>query len=455
MASDSEHSSEETVRELRNIRGKARRVVIRGRGRASRRRGARGSRGRAGGNSGQSPSTSAASVENMASGPPKLNFDPVILTNAGIDAATAETLNKFLQDQVIAATSNIRISSGSNISAPHYDGERMSSVTYFKQLENFFSVSGIKASDYHTAVGTVLKGDKKIWYDNVATSIDSWDKFKDSFKARFDSVHIQERRRNLLYHKWQRLSDPVDSFVNEMVNLSKQCYPTDLDNMHVLRAKSKLWPELREKIHIEDETKLTINMLLEKSAMAIETQRDKDRHSNRHTQMPSLTTYTPKPLQTHPIRRNTFPFRGRGYRGRGTFTYGQPTPGLSNNPPPFSQPSFQQPSSSSYQGQMNEQPQQFRERINSEPTNGSFRRTFDKSRIKCHTCGMLGHFSFECSKFQNQANAIGGSSSQHQPAPTNYNSYNQQQVYANTQQSTRGQSSRNLNYRGRGNQTYR
>lgn len=232
------------------------------------------------------------------SGQPKLTFDASVLTAAGVDASKVDQLNKFLQEQVLAATSNIKVTATtqSSIPAPQFDSDTMSAESYFTQLENYFNIQGIKADNFHTAVGPILRGDKKTWYDNIATAITTWKDFKDKFVERFDSIHIQERRRHILYHRWQKDWEPVDNFVNEIVNLSKQCYPKEDAYMHVLRAKNRLYPFLREKITVEDEKTLTINLLIEKAAYAIETQKAKDKITNRHTRLPPITGHKTKLL---------------------------------------------------------------------------------------------------------------------------------------------------------------
>lgn len=380
----------------------------------------------------------------MASSQPKLTFDAAILTAAGVDPTKADQLNKFLQEQIIAATSNIKVTATtqSSIPAPQFDSDTMSALSYFTQLENYFNVQGMKSDNYHTAVGTILKGDKKIWYDNVAASITTWQEFKDQFSSRFDSIHIQERRRNLLYTRWQKEWEPVDTFVNEIVNLSKQCYPSEDNYMHVMRAKNRLYPFLREKITVEDETKLTINMLLEKAAYAIETQKAKDRITNRHSKLPPITGQ--KPQKHFTTRYSHTSYRGRGRGNRGTSSYGHHQAQhyrqnyTQNQPPQQNQSSNSQFSQQQSQQGLAPQDSQSRERSNSFPSYGNrYGRAYDKSNQKCHTCGQLGHFSFECGKFQGVSMAITGANAE----PIQGTS-SQAGFYGN----------RNLNYsRGRGN----
>lgn len=223
--------------------------------------------------------------------------------------------------------------------------------------------------------------------------------------------------------------------------MSKQCYPTEDNYMHVMRAKNRLYPFFREKITVEDEKTLTINALIEKAAYAIETQKAKDKITNRQSKLPPITGH--KIQKQLPIRNLNTSFRGRS-RGRGTFSYGHHQAQQYRQNFQQSQPSYQSQSSTSQvnqqQSQQNQAPQesQGRDRSNSFPSYGNrYGRTYDKSNQKCHTCGQLGHFSFECGKFQGVSMAISGANAE----PIQGTSYQ-----------AGNQGNRNLNYsRGRGN----
>ncbi len=107
---------------------------------------------------------------------------------------------------------------------------------------------------------------------------------------------------------------------------------------------------------------------------------------------------------------------------------------MHNQPQQQSQP----PTNFSQQNQgQASQESQFRDRANSLPSYGSrYGRVYDKSNQKCHTCGQLGHFSFECGKFSGVSMAISGA--------------NAEPIQGTSSQAGQ-QSNRNLNYsRGRG-----
>jgi len=109
------------------------------------------------------------------------------------------------------------------------------------------------------------------------------------------------------------LNEPVEQFVNEMVNLAKQVDHTEKDYISVLRAKKALAPDLRLVIQVGEPTALTINSLLEKATEAIDAIQARDRQWNRHTLVPSLYGYKQN-FETFPNDRGHTNCRDRGRR---------------------------------------------------------------------------------------------------------------------------------------------
>ncbi|ODM89266.1 Transposon Ty3-I Gag-Pol polyprotein [Orchesella cincta] len=99
----------------------------------------------------------------------------------------------------------------------------------------------------------------------------------DSFCESLRQYSNSERRKKLLWSRQQTLHESVEQYVNEMVNLAKQIDPTEVEHISVLRAKSSLVPDLRLYIQVGDPATLTVNGLLEKAADAIEALAAKDR----------------------------------------------------------------------------------------------------------------------------------------------------------------------------------
>ncbi|CAL8113734.1 unnamed protein product [Orchesella dallaii] len=374
----------------------------------------------------------------------------------GLNADQQSAINAFLAQQVVLASCNVRVSGmHAKLPIPEYDPNSMTSTSYFTQCENFFQAQGIQAAQYHIMIGTTLKPDKKTWYDNVAPTLNTWEDFKLAFASRFDSLQTQERRKKLLWSRQQTLTESVEQFLNEMVNLAKQIDPTEAEHISVLRAKNSLVPDLRLHIQIGDPGQLTINSLLEKAADAIDALVAKDSLTGRHTALPPLYGFKQTVHETKP-KPNSPNFRGRG---RSSFTYGRGSyrgRGSHNN----HTSNFQSNGNSSTtqsnpnsQQHSNGNANQFRSRINSAPTErGNFVRTTEPQRVKCYNCEEIGHYARDCDKqvrnangsamlmqAQNANNNPSGNGSSNQPPQSNSSQFSQERE---------PQRNNSLNFRG-------
>lgn len=117
---------------------------------------------------------------------------------AGLSPRRRSQIEALVQEQIRLAMSSVTITTvNSNIEPPEYDSDRMTSDTFFRKCSDYFHTQGFRESEYHQVVGSIMKGDMKVWYDNVASSINSWSDFCSSFKSRYDSIFVQERRKKL------------------------------------------------------------------------------------------------------------------------------------------------------------------------------------------------------------------------------------------------------------------
>lgn len=132
------------------------------------------------------------------------------------------------------------------IDIPQYDAQKTNTKTYYTNLKKYFKAQGYDEDNYHNYLGGVLKGEFKLWYDAHSHEIDSWKDFEKSFSQKYDSDEIERNRCKSFYSWKQRLIDPCEQFVYEMVALGKQVLPTPYLHMDVLLAtvRDALHPEI-------------------------------------------------------------------------------------------------------------------------------------------------------------------------------------------------------------------
>lgn len=316
------------------------------------------------------------------------------------------------------------------IHIPYYDDANMTSETFLSQCELYLQSQGYTRAQFHQVISIILSGDvgKKLWYDNVSKSINSWDEFSAAFKSKFDSPLIQEKRRARLCRK-QNFDEPVEQYVYEMVNLARQINSNEDESISVLRAKRGLNPDLRLYI---GECK-TVNELLESASLAIENIRASDRMNSRHTRLPPFSISNQRG-GFHGNRHQQSSFG----RGRGRF-FNSPTPQGSS----YNRSQFQSSNFNNQQSSRNANEYQFRPRLGSAPSRFQNQ---SQSNIICHSCKGEGHIARNCTNRQgpnvSQGQNPGTSGTQLVP----YNPVNQQRNYQpNNQQQQTG----NLNYQGR------
>lgn len=293
----------------------------------------------------------------------------------GLSETQLQYVNTLITSQMMKVASSMRVvPMNPAINIPIYDEANMTSETFFNQCELYLQSQGFQQPQFHELIRIILGSDpsKKLWYDNVATNIKSWNEFRVAFKAKFDSALVQERRKDRLRRK-QHINEPVESYVYEIVNLSRQITPDEDESISVLRAKRGMIPELS--LYIGECN--TVNELLEKASLAIETIRNRDRMTQRHTRLPPFSI-------RYESRGSTMQQSSFG-RGRGRQSNFQP-----NN---YGRNSNQANSSSQYQNSDSN----FRPRLGSAPSRFPSR---ENSNIICHSCSGQGHIARNCPRKQ-------------------------------------------------------
>lgn len=308
-----------------------------------------------------------------------------------------------------------------NIEPPQYNASSMTSDSYFAKCESFFTSQGLASHLYHTACHVLMKGNMQLWYDSVAESIDSWDKFKSVFKERFDNESSQDRRRYLLMTRTQQYNESCEQFILEMVNLGRQVNPNESENKLVKHAFDKLVPTIR--LATGNLNNLTVNALLENLAATYNTIRDNDQAQGTITRLPPLYGYTPTiqyDNHTNDFRRGTNSFPRTEFQSQ-PFEYlsghQQPRHNFNNLPPVLHATStqLQQPTfnlnAPNFQNSQQSQP---RTLLSSElptptlHTPNDFRVPHHELfTVRCHKCQQPGHFERDCPHFNNTTGTNG------------------------------------------------
>ena len=212
---------------------------------------------------------------------------------AGLSPRRKSQIEALIQEQIRLAMGSVTITTvNSNIDPPEYDSDRMTSDTFFRKCTDYLHTQGFRESEYHQVISTILKGDMRLWYDNVASSVKSWSDFCSVFRSRYDSIFVQERRKKVLYTREQKINEPVEQFVYEMINLGKQINPNEAEELSVYRALNALVPELR--LAIGDIKVKTANNLIEAANKAIEAIRERDERNGTTTALPEVYGFMAK-----------------------------------------------------------------------------------------------------------------------------------------------------------------
>ncbi len=321
--------------------------------------------------------------EAKVSVPPPEQGDPNL---QGLSPTKLAYISSLVQAQMMKVASSMRVVPlNPAINIPIYDENNMTSDTFFKQCELYLKSQGFQKPQFHEMVRVILASDpsKKLWYDNVAIAITSWEEFRVSFKEKYDSPLIQERRKDRLRRR-QHINEPVENYVYEIVNLSRQISPDEEEKISVLRAKRGMIPELS--LFIGDCS--TVNELLEKASIAIETIRARDRMTQRHTRLPPFSTRYEN--RGSSMQQSNFG-RGQG-RNYGNFSQQSSSNRFQRNN------ESQQHNYNEYQNPNS----QFRPRLGSAPPRFSSR---NNSNVVCHSCNEQGHIARFCTNRQSSVSS--------------------------------------------------
>ncbi|OXA46886.1 hypothetical protein Fcan01_18441 [Folsomia candida] len=354
-------------------------------------------------------------VGNMAGpGVPQFQFDATDATFQTLTAAQQTFVNSFLSQQLSLAGRAIRVANlNTSIEVPKYDERRMTAETFFSKCKNYLNAQGYAEVDHYLYLPIIVKGEMKLWYDSVASSIQKWDDFKDKFKARYDNPTVQMERSRQLHSRRQGENDPCEQFIYEMVNLAKQVDPTEADSMSLKRARDALHPQISALVG--ELNAWTIENLLERvSEVHTILHRQSSKVNHRPADIPPLKGLREE-LHKRRMEHEYFNNRSHNSRGRTQFRGGYQNQGnRSNNDRKDYRPNSNHNSSSSGQSSSQSYSQNRGSYHNNTSNRGSHNNSSNyrgrgsgnnqsnsrgrqnRADIKCHKCANFGHYAKEC-----------------------------------------------------------
>ncbi|OXA62448.1 hypothetical protein Fcan01_00151 [Folsomia candida] len=199
---------------------------------------------------------SKASGSRASSQSENLNLD-------GLSAEQRSRVEKFIAQELTQNKHVIQIRHvNTSIDIPQFDPKRMCTSTYFTNLEKYFAAQGYQYHDYHNYLGGVLKGEFKYWYDAHSHEIGSFRDFKHAFKKKYDDGIMARERMKQFFSRRQKLHDPCEQFVYEMVALGKQIIGNSNDDIKGIlgNIRDLLYPEIG--ILIQDDSLADIDDFL-------------------------------------------------------------------------------------------------------------------------------------------------------------------------------------------------
>jgi hypothetical protein len=265
---------------------------------------------------------------NMANVHPHFDPDDQVFQNLPDDVRAhlnAQLVN-ILANANVAANPNIALlqnlagngqmqvkftNTNTNIDIPVYDSRKMTADTFIQKCRTYFTAQGYNPAQFHELLPMIFKDEYKLWYDSICIEIDSWDKFVEAFKRRYDNDTVKRERCKILHTRRQTINDPSEQFIFEMVNLAKQIDPLESEEVCLKRARDALHPDIAA--IVGDLHSWTLDTLLERVAFAHQlVKRQYKMKGVRTTDIPPL-----KGLRETLLRENNFNNRGNNLRGRG------------------------------------------------------------------------------------------------------------------------------------------
>ena len=194
-----------------------------------------------------------------------------------------------------------------NIPIPRYDPRRQTANTYLSEIEAFFTVQHFRKDQFLSMVRTIMSKEVKAWFDNVKSNIRNWKEFKELFNLKYDTQNERVLRQQILTNRKQKPNESFESFVWEMVSLSKQVYKDEPLCDIVRRCRDGLHNDVRMLVGYSDAW--TPQDLIDDIKRVVSDLKQRERVTGISFQLPPISIGH---KQDVPFSRNSLNFYRRG-----------------------------------------------------------------------------------------------------------------------------------------------
>jgi len=143
------------------------------------------------------------------------------------------------------AVKSIRINTTIITPLPKFDIRRTTAKEFLSEVERYYVASGYQHNEYLYLVKTLLPHSVKLWWDHYKDSIKTWKEFKKAFIAKYDTTSQAIERMQLLNMRKQKSNEPTDSYIYEMMKLSKVVYAEEPVQQAMDRTRNGMFHRLR------------------------------------------------------------------------------------------------------------------------------------------------------------------------------------------------------------------
>jgi len=355
-----------------------------------------------------------------------------------------------------------------NVPIPKFNPKKTTANHFLDDVETYFRAQHHAENRWVNLIPTILQNENKQWYDLVKNEIETWANFRQLFINKFDSPAVQQERLRNLYTRRQNATEPLETYVYDMVTLAAQVNPAEIMQTRVTRARDGLIPRLR--LALQSQVFDTADDLINAGKLCLKTLRDQDNFkqglppatkaeadqqakpsqpstSTQNTERSNTNTTQPRQYYNSNYRGNFNQrgnFNGRqqnqrynGYRSNNNYNNNNNSyqgsnfnPNSDNRPNAERQPDQRQNSSrGGHSSSSSRQPTQ-------QPNN-------TQQNVKCHKCLHFGHLARQCPSKQGVMMPLTGEDD------LNTWSFPQPEDQAPEAQPTNYSHDQHLNYQGR------